>query len=71
MATKKEKSTNELLEEISEKLDKILALLAIQGQNEDEKIRILKKLGFTSKLTGDLLGLTESTIRNRKSWKQS
>jgi len=70
MATKKEKSEKELLEEISGKLDKLIGILAIQGKNEDDTIKILKKLGFTSEETGTLVGLTDAAVRMRKSWKE-
>lgn len=66
-----EQKTEDLLHEISEKLDKIMGVLAIQGKDEDKQIEILKKLGFKSNLTGALLGLKESAVRNRKSWKES
>lgn len=65
------KSERELLEEISKKLDKLIGILAIQGKNEDEQIRILKVLGFTSKQTGNLVGIEESTIRHRKAWTEN
>jgi len=65
------KSEKELLEGINEKLDKLIGILAIQGKNEDEQIRILKVLGFTSKQTGSLLGIEDSAIRHRKAWTQN
>ncbi len=71
MASPKEKSEKELLKEISEKLDKLIGILAIQGKNKDEQIRILKKFGFPSNLTGILVGMKESAVRNRKSWMQN
>ena len=67
--TNKEKSEKELLEEISKKLDKLIGILAIQGKDKDEQIKILKKLKFTSEETGNLLGLTDTAVRMRKSWK--
>jgi len=58
-------------ETINAKLDKIIGLLAIQGITEqDKKIMILKKLGFTSLDVGNFLGLSESTIRGSKGWKE-
>jgi len=65
------KSEKELLEGINEKLDKLIGILAIQGKNEDEQIRILKVLGFTSKQTGSLIGIEDSAIRHRKAWTQN
>ncbi len=70
MVTKKEKSEKELLEEINEKLDKIIALLAIQGKDENTQIQILKKLGFEAEEIGKLLGVT-GRLRDKKGWKES
>jgi len=67
--SKEKKSSEELLEEISEKLDKIVALIAIQGKEEDAQIRILKKLGMKSEEVGDLLGV-KGRARDRKGWKE-
>ena len=44
--SKTEKSEKELAEEISEKLDKITAILATQGKNTDTQIEILHGLGW-------------------------
>lgn len=69
--SKSRKSEIELLEEMNEKLGKLVGILAIQGKNEDEQIRILKVLGFSSKQTGSLLGIEDSAIRHRKAWTQN
>lgn len=54
---------------ICEKLDKIMALLATQGiEDQNKKIIILKKLRLTSLEVGNILGLSESTIRGSKGW---
>jgi len=64
----KKKTSEELLKEISEKLDKILGVLAIQNVKDvDSKIKILKNLGFSSGGIGPLLGL--ENVRVRKGWK--
>jgi hypothetical protein len=65
---KSEKSDNDLLQEINQKLDKLIGILAIQDKDIDEQIHILKTLGFTSKETGILVGLDDSSIRHRKAW---
>ncbi|KAG2476778.1 MAG: Poly (ADP-ribose) polymerase-1 [Nitrosopumilales archaeon] len=63
-----EKSEKKLLEEISEKLDKILGVLAIQNVSDvDSKIKILKNLGFSSAEIGLLMGL--KNVRVHKGWK--
>ena len=69
MVSKKiQKTTEELLKEIIEKLDKILGVLAIQNiKDVDSKIKILKNLGFSSGEIGPLLGL--ENVRVRKGWK--
>lgn len=59
------KTTEELLEEISKKLDKLTGILAIEGKDEDQKIKILTDLGFTSAEAGNLLGLPPGTIRRK------
>lgn len=56
---------------LCKKLDKIMALLATQGiEDQNKKIIILKKLNLTSLEVGNVLGLSESTIRNSKGWKE-
>jgi len=60
----------ELLEEISQKLDKIIGILAIQGKSETTQIRILKKLKFSADDIGKLLGIV-GRLRDKKAWKES
>jgi len=47
-----------------------MGILAIQGKNDDEQIKILKSVGFTAKEVGVYTGLKESTVKMRKSWKE-
>jgi hypothetical protein len=70
MVTKKEKTEKEILEEINNKMTKMLTILAIAGKEDDVKIQILKKAGFTSEETGLYVGLTNAAVRKRKSWSQ-
>jgi len=64
----RKKTSEELLKEISEKLDKILGVLAIQNVSDvDSKIKILKNLGFSSAEIGPLMGL--KNVRVHKGWK--
>jgi hypothetical protein len=62
---KHEKTEKQLLEEINEKLNKLIALNAIQGKSKQEQIKILSSLGFTnveiSKLTAIPKGTVDST----------
>jgi len=70
LLSEKEKTEKDLLAEISQKLDKIIALLAIQGKDENTQIRILKKLGFDAEEIGKLLGIT-GRLRDKKAWKEN
>lgn len=72
MTTKKqEKSEKGLLEEISKKLDKVVAVLSVQNEymDVDSKIVILKNAGLESKDIGPFVGLSGSAVRDRKGWK--
>lgn len=62
-----EKTELELLTEISERLNKILGLLAIDGKGQNQQIEILSGLGFDSKTTGLFVGLSSDAVRQRKS----
>ena len=65
----KEKTEKELLQEISNKLDKISVALIIQNvKNKDKKIEILKKAGFSSVEIAPLVNLTNSGVRDTKGW---
>jgi flagellar motor switch protein FliG len=62
---KLDKTEKQILEEINEKLNKLIALNAVQGKNKVEQIKILASLGFTnveiSKLTAIPKGTVDST----------
>lgn len=64
MTTKKEKSDNQLLQGINEKLNKILGLMATQNKPRPEQLKILDGLGFSSKEIGKMLGITDGAVRN-------
>lgn len=70
MMPKNAKSSEDLLKEISGKLDKLMGVLAIQGKNQAKQISILKNLGFSSSEIGAIVGINPSTLRKRKGWKQ-
>lgn len=55
----------DLLSDISAKLDKLIALFAIQGKPEDKQASILKSLGFTYKEISGLTGIPEGTLKFR------
>jgi len=55
--------------EIIERLDKIIALLAIQGKEKNDQIKILHSLGFTSKVISEITGIPEGTVGRIRSTK--
>ena len=59
------KSERELLEQISQKLDRIIALMAIQGVDESEKLRRLNAMGLDHQTIGSVTGLRPNTIAVR------
>lgn len=62
---KQQKSTEELLVEINEKLEKLIAISAIQGKETNIQIKILNDHGFTWEDIGKLIGLTPDAARKR------
>ncbi|MDO8528380.1 MAG: hypothetical protein Q7S06_00625 [Nanoarchaeota archaeon] len=53
--------------EIKKRLDKIIAILSLQGINDaNKKIEILKKMGLSSYEIGDMLGI--ANVRQMKGW---
>jgi len=59
------KSERELLEEISAKLDRVIALMAIQGVEETEKLRRLNAMGLDHQTIGSVTGLRPNTVAVR------
>lgn len=59
---KDEKTERQLLMEISEKLDKLIGIFAIQGKNRDEQIKVLVSLGFTNAEISKLTGMPKGTV---------
>jgi hypothetical protein len=62
-----ERTERDLLEEISGKLDQLIAVFATQGQTPDEKIRSLRNAGFDWKFIGAATGLKADAARVRSS----
>ena len=52
------------------KLDKLAIMLAIQPENEDQRIRNLKRLGCSSSEVEKILGINASSLRNMAAWKE-
>jgi hypothetical protein len=61
------RSETELLSELNKKLDQVIALLAVQGRNPDEQIRMLYEFGYDSTFIGKVLGRDPSAVRHAKS----
>ena len=57
--------TDILLKELSKKLDTLIALTATQGMDEKAKIKILHGLGFSNVEIGNLMGISEGSVRNK------
>ena len=60
-----DKTELEILGEISEKLDRLIALFAIQGKAEDKQIEILHGMGYDWKYIGSAVGLKPNTAQKR------
>ncbi len=66
-----QRTSEDYLKEISEKLDKIYAVLSIQNIDDvDKKIYLLKKSGFLSEQIGPFVDMKGTSVRDRKGWKQ-
>ncbi|MCK4590075.1 MAG: hypothetical protein KAT77_06535 [Nanoarchaeota archaeon] len=50
-------------DEILKKLDTIIALLASQGKENEEKLRIMKSLGYSYSEISRFLGVPEGTLK--------
>ena len=51
--------------EVLKKLDTIIGLLAIQGKDTDQQIKVLRSLGFTIKQISEMTGVADGTIKTR------
>jgi len=49
--------------EVLEKLDTIIGILAIQGKEKEEQIKILNSLNFTSQKIENCTGIPSGTVR--------
>jgi hypothetical protein len=54
-----------LLTEISAKLDRILALMAIQGVEEADKVERLSNMGLDQRMIASVTGLRPNTVAVR------
>lgn len=58
----KEKTERDLLLEISEKLDRLIGILAVQNKDRDDKVNILASLGFSNAEISKLIGVPKGTV---------
>jgi len=61
----KKKTAEELLEEISNKIDRLTSIIAIQGKEPDEKIAILRSFNLEWDEIGKYCGLAADAARMR------
>jgi hypothetical protein len=66
-----EMSQLDLLRSIERKLDRVIGILAIQGKEKDEQLRILHALEFESGVIAALIGVTPGYARAWKSRQQN
>jgi len=60
-------SEHELLQRISDKLDRVIGLLATMGKEPNAKIEILASLGLDAPEIGRLVEMSGNSVRLRKS----
>lgn len=65
------KSEVELLQDISTKLNRVIAVLAAQGKDVKEQILILASAGCDSNFIGAVVGKTGGAVRNYPEWRQA
>lgn len=56
-----------LLQEISGKLDRVIAVLAAQGKEKSKQVEILSAAGCDSNLIGVVVGITGGAVRKLQS----
>jgi len=59
------RDVSEVLEEISQKLDKVIALLACQGKDVNTQIRVLRGLGLSYGEISEFTGISSEAVRKR------
>jgi Holliday junction resolvasome RuvABC DNA-binding subunit len=57
-----DKTEKQILLEISEKLDKMLAVTAVQGKSKEEQIKILVALGYSNTEISELTAIPLGTV---------
>jgi hypothetical protein len=56
------RTENELLIDINNKLEKLIGLFAIQGKSKEDQILILTKLGLSNSEISTLTGIPKGTV---------
>lgn len=62
MVKQKLKTEIELLYEISEKLDELVATFLIQGKEKESQINILVNRGYSNSSISNMLGILKGTV---------
>jgi hypothetical protein len=62
----KKKTSEEWLEDISKKLDKLVGVLAIVGKTPKEQVQILYRFDFSIEETMNLTNLTENIVKKER-----
>jgi len=57
-----DKSEKQILLEISEKLDKLLGVTAIQGKSKEDQVKVLVSLGFSNSDISALTAMPKGTV---------
>ena len=60
-----DKNEQQVLVDISEKLDRLIGLSVTQGRDEDQQIAILRGMGYDWKFIGLVVGLKPDTAKQR------
>ena len=59
---RQDKTEKQILEEINEKLGRLIAINAIQGKAKADQIKILASLGYTNVEISKLTNITKGTV---------
>ena len=62
ISSKKEVSEKQLLEQVVERLDKIILAISLQGRPKEEQIKYLTSLGHSNSEMAQVLGTPKGTI---------
>jgi len=62
----REKTEKQLLEEISNKLDRLTFAISLQGKGDIDKVKLLHQLGYSERDIAYISGVSEKTVNNIK-----